>query len=786
MMTTTPESLLEAAVRSARAEGRATLLEHEAYAFLPLLGLDPPRHVFVPNGSDAASAAREIAAIASGDRVVLKIAASDVLHKTERGGIVFAEAHAEAIERSLRDLSARFAESDVRGVLAVEMVRYDASLGGELLLGIRWTGDFGPVVTFGPGGVLAESLNRELRPGRGAAIFSPGLTRESDIGRILRETFIAPVVTGEARGQKRRLDLDAIRTVIVRALAFAERFVPDPISDIEVNPFVASNGRPVALDALVKLSASAAPSLPPDRPLEKIDRLLRPASVAVAGVSRGMNPGRIIVTNMIAAGFERDAITIIKPVAADSGPSPGEPETIDGCRCVSDIESLAAPVDLLVLSISSDQIPDAIERAIAARAAESIVVIPGGMGETEGSETLEERVRSAIAASRATAWRGPVVNGGNCLGIASRPGRVDTIFLPSWKLRRGGAGVSPAPDARENERPASRPHHSVEAPLAMISQSGAFAVAKATKLGALEPRYSISIGNQIDLTMGDYLEFLAEDPEVRVFSFYVEGFRPLDGRRWLRAAERIARTGRAVILYRAGRTPEGSRASASHTAAIAGDAAVTRELATAAGVVVTESLEEFEDLVRLFTLLSGRRPRGNRLAAMSNAGFEAVAFADNVEGFELAALAPSTRARIEEIVRGERLDRVVTIANPLDVNPMMGDAAFVGTAEALLSDPAVDLAIVGCVPLTPALTTLAPSAAHPEDLGAPESVVSRLAALWATSTKPWVAVVDSGALYDPMATALENAGVPLFRSGDRALRAVSRWVGWVESNRTRR
>ncbi len=768
MITTTPlESLLETAVRDARAEGRGTLLEHEAYAFLRLLGLEAPRYLFVPARSDLAAAALEVCRTIEGPRVVLKIVASDVLHKTERGGLAFVEPRPAAIERAMRDLLGRFEDADVRGVLAAELVPYDPALGGELLLGIRWTGDFGPIVTFGAGGVLTESLNRELPPGRGAAIFSPGLTREDDIERILRDTFIAPIAAGEARGQKKRLDTGAIRALVVRALAFAERWVPDPVSDIEVNPFVASNGRAVALDALVKLTTRRAAPLPPERPIEKIDRLLRPASIAVAGVSKGMNPGRIIITNLLAAGFDRDAITIIKPAAAQSARRSGDvspAETIDGCRCVPDIESLPNPVDLLVLSISSDQIPDAIERAIAARAAESVIVIPGGMGEKEGSETLEERVRAAIAASRATAWRGPVVNGGNCLGIASRPGRVDTIFLPSWKLR-----------GTETQR---------EAPLAFVSQSGAFAVAKSTKLGRLAPRYSISIGNQVDLTMGDYLEFLAEDPEVRVFAFYVEGFRPLDGRRWLRAAERIARTGRAVILYRAGRTPEGSRASASHTAAIAGDVAVMRALAAAAGVVLAESLDEFEDLVRLFTLLSGRRLGGNRLAAMSNAGFETVAFADTLGGLQLAAFGAGTRAKIEQIVRGARLDRVVSVANPLDVNPMMGDAAFAEVAGVLLEDQGVDAAIVGCVPLTPALVTLLPGPEHPENLAAPDSVVARLAELWKGSAKPWVAVVDSGSLYDPMAVALEDAGIPLFRTADRALRAFGRWAAWMLRPRT--
>ncbi len=616
MITIERESLLEETVREARAEARTTLLEHEAYGFLALLGLEAPRHLFVPAVADPAAASREICASLGGERVVLKIVASDVLHKTERGGLAFVEKTQARVAASIRDLLGRFDGADVRGVLAAELVPHDASLGSELLLGIRWTADFGAVVTFGIGGVLTEHLNGALPPGRGAAIFSPGVTRESEIEAILREKFITPIVTGEARGQKKRMELGAIRALIVRALAFAERWVPDPIAEIEINPFVGSGGRAVALDALVKLTRARPDPLPPERPIEKIERLLRPASIAVAGVSRTMNPGRIIVKNLLAAG-----------IRARRGHDHQAGRRVDRrlpLRGGSRVDR-HAPVDLLVLSISSDQIPEAIERAIALRAAEAIIVIPGGLGEREGSESLESRAREAIAATRSTAWRGPVVNGGNCLGVVSRPGRVDTIFLPSWKLR-------PAEPARE-------------APLAVVSQSGAFAVALMSKLGTLAPRYVISIGNQVDLTSGDYLEFLAGDSGIEVFAFYVEGFRPLDGLRWIRAAERVAGSGRPVILYRAGRTPEGSKASASHTAAIAGDAVVARELAAGAGVVVADSLEEFEDLVRLFTLLSGRRLAGRRLAAMSNAGFETVAFADSLSRFELATLSEASRGQ---------------------------------------------------------------------------------------------------------------------------------------------
>ena len=425
-----------------------------------------------------------------------------------------------------------------------------------------------------------------------------------------------------------------------------------------------------------------------------------------------------------------------------------------------------------MLAVAGDQVPALVDEVVAGRRAESLVVIPGGLGETEGSGERVAAIQRTLAAARETAWGGPVLNGGNCLGVRSVPGRIDTLFIPRHKLR------FPRPEAEPD-------------PVALVSQSGAFAIARASKLRTLSPRYLITVGNQLDLTVGDYVEHLVDDPASRVVACYVEGFRPGDGRRFLDAARAIVRQGRAVILYRAGRTAAGARASASHTASIAGDFAVSRELAQAAGVVVADTLEDFEDLVSLFTRLDGRRPAAGPgdggaplgLGAVTNAGFEAVAIADRLGPLRLADYAEATRRRVGEILAERRLEAIVSVGNPLDVTPMMDDTGFVDSARAVLEDRGVDLGVIGCVPLTGAMETVAPydpadgeAPEHDEDGTRSGATADRLARLWAETGKPWAVVVDSGALYDPMARVLEDAGVPVFRSADRAVRLLGRWA----------
>ena len=164
------------------------------------------------------------------------------------------------------------------------------------------------------------------------------------------------------------------------------------------------------------------------------------------------------------------------------------------------------------------------------------------------------------------------------------------------------------------------------------------------------------------------------------------------------------------------------------------------------------------------------KPLGRmRVAVVSNAGFECVAAADAFGALTTAEFSPATRTRLEAIFRAGGLDGVAAVQNPLDLTPMADDAAYAAAVEAVLDDPAVDLAVVGCVPFTPSLHTL------PDQVGKSGSLPDRLAALAGLPT-PWVAVVDGGRRYDPMADRIEGAGVPVLRSMDRAVRLLGRYA----------
>ena len=732
---------IRAILERARAAGRTMLLEPEGLALLAEAGIAVPRwHYLADTGPADDRVLAAVLADLPGDRVVVKVVSGNIVHKTEAGGVAIVPRDPAAVVAAIEAMRMRLGDA-VEGFTIAEFVDHDAGPGGELLLSLRWTDDFGPVVSVGAGGIVTEALSADLRPGREIAIVSPVLAPRDGLGATLSRATAVRLATTSQRGQPPRLALDRVTETVERLLGLVS-LAPDVLLEIEINPAAVTAHGLVALDVLVSLGDGPRPARAP-RPLHKVARLLEPRSIGIVGVSSGSNPGRVILRNILNEGFDPERITVVKPGT----------DRIDGVRCVPDIASLPEKVDLFVIVLPAAATPAFVAELIEGDRAESMIVIPGGLEEKSGGDALATRMRDALAGARTHEDGGPVINGGNCLGIRSRPGRYDTLFIPRWKLP-----------------PGTRP-----APVALVTGSGAFAITRLSRLGALDPRYVVTVGNQMDLTVGDFLAHLADDPEIRVFGVYLEGFTRLDGLRFVQAAARITATGRQVILYRAGRTAAGASASASHTAAIAGDVTVGRELARAAGVTIADTPAAFDDLVRAFALLDGRPAHGRRLGATSNAGSECVTIADHAGTLELVRFGEQTEEQLGAILGPTGIVSVVDVHNPLDLTPIANAAITESVVRTILDADEVDVGIVSLVPMTDTLDTLPPGPVHEEDLARPDAVAAGLIRLWHGTAKPWVFVVDAGPLYAPFVDRLEAEGIPVLATADAAARVLEAW-----------
>jgi len=744
--------LLRDLAARALAENRSVLMEHEVYSVLREAGLPVPEHALVAPGGAVPASMR--------GAVVVKIASPDILHKSDVGGVRFVDDAAavtpDALGVFVRAASAAFETKekkapDVRGALVMRRVAFDAArLGAEVIAGLRWSRDFGFVGMIGLGGVKTEVFGSRLPRAEANAIFDP--LRPDDAMREVRATLAYADLAGNLRGSTRIVDDEAWHRLLLLFEAISRALAPvgaagnPAILELEMNPLVADGtGVLVPVDALARLRRAVA--APPLRPLHKLEKLFRPRTVAVAGVSaKGVNMGRIILRNLLRDGFPPERLYVLKP---------GD-ETVDGVRCTA---RLPERVDIAVLAVAAPAVPDLVDALAGEDRAETIIVVPGGMAEKEGGASLQKRIEDSVARSRSRPGGGPLVCGPNSMGVACAVHPLDTTFIPEHKL----------------PRPAGAPGN-----LAFVSQSGAFTITRMSHLARLAPRYLVSAGNQMDLAVSDYVSFVARDPEVRTIAVYVEGFQPGDGARFLDAARAAVKDGRTVVLYKGGRSPEGRGTAAGHTASIAGDYRTAWHLARAAGVPVAESFGEFDALVKTACTMAGRPVRGRRVALVSNAGFEAVGMADNLRGegrgLALAKPAPGTLQRIRAALARERVDALVDVRNPMDLTPSATDALHVEVARAFLADPGVDALVVGAVPMSPAMATLAHAENPAERLANPASVAHGWPALLRETDKPVVAVVDAGSLFDPLVEALEAGGLPVFRAADEAVRALGAYV----------
>lgn len=776
----------------AHEEGRDSLFEYEVYNLLRKSGAEtPPRSVLLERGARLTD--EHLSAI-QGEKAVLKVVSPTIVHKTEVGGVRVVENKPDAIRSAWRRMLSEVPENyvaylarepeatpetytglegedllaavtaDVRGVLLVQFMEPDSKeFGNELIVGIRKTREFGMVIGAGLGGTDTELYAERFRKGQAVTLSSTAMTDGASFFELFRKTISYKKLAGLTRGQRRIVTDEQLIECFSSFIDMANYYSPENpdapfhIEELEINPFAYADYLMVPLDGMCRFSKPG--TVPAPRPVSKIDNLLHPETIGIIGVSSSrMNFGRIILKNVLDAGFAPENVCVIKP---------GE-DSVDGVACVPDLKSLDHKLDLFVVAVASQQVPALVDELVELDAAKSVMLIPGGMGETEESKARAEAVIAKINAAH-EAGTGPVFLGGNCMGVVSRPGGYDTWFIPEEKL------------------PAFTPggHHRA----AFISQSGAFMLTRLSQCPILDPGYMVSMGNQTDLTLGDMVSYFADTDHVDVIAVYAEGFNDVDGLNFCRAVKRAVLAGKEVIFYKAGRTPEGKSATSGHTASLAGDYPVCESCVRQAGAVVAQSFTQFENLFMLAERLHDKTIRGNRLAAMSGAGFEAVGMADSIQSddyrMELVPLSAETKAALTGLFAANRLDKLVTVTNPLDITPGSNDQVHADAIRILAQGTNIDALVAGLDPMSPVMRTLA-DPDTPMTMDDERSIVALLEELLPTLDTPVVGVVDAGRQYDPFVDRLKEAGLCIFRTSDQAVAAIAQYIeGRLNAERIR-
>ena len=770
--------------RSAQNEGRDHLFEYEVYNLLGNSGAEtPPKCILLPRG--ARSSDDELKAL-PGEKVVLKIVSPNIIHKTEVGGVRCVPKDPDkirsAMRRMLYEVPEKYAtminldpahapedyrgltgealeaaiRADIKGVLMVQFMPPDSSaFGNELIVGLRNTREFGMIISAGLGGTDTELYAERFRKGQAVIAASCELIDGDAFFDLFRKTISYKKLAGLTRGQRRIVTDEQLIECFTsfidmgRHYSSMNRDAEFVITEMEINPYAFTDFLMVPLDGMCKFGLPEPQAS--HRPISKIDNLLHPKTIGIIGVStKRKNFGRIIMDNILAEGFIKENLCLLK----------GGVDEIDGVKCYPDLKALPEKLDLLVVAVGASQVPDLVDDVVCLDAANSVMLIPGGMGETEESQERAAKVIAAINEAHATEDGGPVFLGANCMGVVSHPGNYDTWFIPEEKLPKNSKNV---------------PHRA-----ALISQSGAFMLHRSSQCPEMNPAYMVSLGNQTDLTLGDMVKYFKDSDEVDVIAVYAEGFNDLDGLEFCAAVRDAVLAGKEVIFYKAGRTPEGKSATSGHTASLAGDYMVCESCARQAGAIVARNFTEFQDLFLLAANMAGKKINGNRLAAVSGAGFEAVGMADSIQSddyqIRLADFSAESVKRITQILETKKLTGLVTVHNPLDINPSSDDETHAFVAEVLSEDKGIDAIVIGLDPLSPAMHTLYGSDNPAFNMDAENGIVQLLTRVYRKSEKPIICVIDGGRLYDPMRDVLNSSGIPVFQVCDRAVAAVSLYI----------
>ena len=458
-----------------------------------------------------------------------------------------------------------------------------------------------------------------------------------------------------------------------------------------------------------------------------IERLLAPRSVAIAGI--GSAPGTLggtVLDNLERYGFA-GPIHLIHPTRAE----------LAGRRCVASTADLPAGVDCVVLAIPGGAVLDAVA-GCAARGVGGVVIFTAGFAELGPDGRAAQDRLTALARDSGMAVLGP-----NCLGCINDVAGVPLTFAPVERRVLAGPGV------------------------AVVSQSGAMASTLRAALLArdLDVTLTVSTGNEAVNGLEDFVETVLGEDHTRVVALIAEHIR--QPRRFLRLAAEAQRQGKVLVMLHSGRSADARGAAATHTGAIAGDHGVMRTLATRAGVLMADTLEELIDLTDCL-LRCPRRPFGG-VAVLAESGAWRALTLDYCETIGLTLPQPEGAAR-------ESLDALapglIAAANPLDLTAqaLRDPGLYERATEPLMAHPAC-----GSLLVTIILTSdgMARRKMPP--------VIALLRHWAARRTTIFAMLGEDTPIPDSIIAEIRSCGVPFFRSPERALRALARFTAWADA-----
>ncbi len=392
-----------------------------------------------------------------------------------------------------------------------------------------------------------------------------------------------------------------------------------------------------------------------------IGKLLRPKSLAVVGASSDLY------------GLRGRILEVIRshPFAGRVYPVSRSASEVQGLKAYPSVSALPEPADLAILIVPAEYVPAEIERCGAAGIG-AAVILSSGFAEASGSGACMQRDIADIARRYDMAVSGP-----NSEGFANIAASLCATFSPAMDKNAGPLIPS---------RPLGHGQVSV------VSQSGGlgFAFFDRARARNFKFRYVATTGNEAVLEASDFVDYMLDEGTTDVFLLLLEVVKTPE--KFICVAEKAIKAGKPLIVGKIGQSSPGSRAAASHTAALAGSATAYRAIFERYGLIEGRDFDEMLDFAAGFLACGDRLPAGRRVGICTASGGAGIWAADAcaAAGLDVPTLDGVTRAALDVV-----MPAYGTSQNPVDFTAQgvqrLGYAEF---ARLVALSPSIDGVIV--------------------------------------------------------------------------------------------
>ncbi|MEK6835516.1 MAG: CoA-binding protein, partial [Nanoarchaeota archaeon] len=430
----------------------------------------------------------------------------------------------------------------------------------------------------------------------------------------------------------------------------------------------------------------------------------------IIGVSKDPKKvGHIIFRNLIDSNFEGN-LFLVNPFA----------DIILNKKVYHSLLNIKENIELAVIALPAKKVPQVIKEC-GKKKIQNIIIISSGFKEM-GNIKLEDEVKNLLEKYKIKCI------GVNSLGIFDAYTKLDTLFLPRYRLKRPKPGN-----------------------ISFVSQSGALGLAILDL--ATSENYGIakfiSYGNATNIDESDILEFLLQDNNTKVICMYIEGVK--DGRKFLEIAKKVSKV-KPIIVIKGGITEKGKEAALSHTGALAGEAEVYYAAFKQANIIQANSLQEVFNFARI--LEKSMLTKGDRVQVITNGGGYGVLSIDSIIKNNLS-LASLNKKTIEKLKK--QLTNLVVISNPIDLSGDATTERYKIAIDACLDDNNVDILLLIVLYQSPLIDT---------------SILDIITEAKDLKKKPIIVVSTGGEFTDTLKRSLEDNGVVNFTFPEDAVKAI--------------